>query len=51
MAPVWEEEILRRMEMGNLLFSSDQAVRMRARIRGAERTLVSVGKNIRVVDF
>jgi hypothetical protein len=51
MAPVWEEEILRRMEMGNLLFSSDQAVRMRARIRGAERTLVSVGKNTRVVDF
>ena len=51
MAPVWKEEILRRMEMGNLLFSSDQAVRMRARIRSAERTLVSVGKNTRVVDF
>lgn len=55
MAAVWREEELRTLGMGNLLFSSDQAARMRARIRGSERTLVSVGasagKNTRGVGF
>jgi hypothetical protein len=32
MSPVWTREVLRRMEMGNLQFNSDQASRMRARI-------------------
>jgi hypothetical protein len=43
MTPVWKEEVLRRMEMGSLLFNSDQATRMRTRIRRGERTLVSMG--------
>jgi hypothetical protein len=43
MAPVWEAEVLRNMEMGILLFDSDQAARMRARIRNDERTFVTVG--------
>ncbi len=43
MAAVWEKEIVRHMEMGGLLFSRDQATRMRARVRRAERTLGSVG--------
>ena len=43
MAPVWEKEALRNMEMGGLLFNRDQASRMRARVRGDERILVSMG--------
>jgi hypothetical protein len=43
MAPVWEKEVLRHMEMGGLLFSRDQASRMRARVRGDERIFVSMG--------
>jgi hypothetical protein len=42
MAPVWEKETLRQMEMGSLLFNRDQASRMRARINVGERTLVSL---------
>lgn len=43
MAAVWEKETLRHIEMGGLLFSRDQATRIRARVSGDERTLVSVG--------
>ena len=42
MAAVWNEEALRNLRMGGLRFSGDQAARMRARIRGGERTLVRV---------
>ena len=43
MTPVWKETVLRRMDMGRLLFTRGQAFRMKARVRGGERTLVSVG--------
>ena len=43
MTPVWEEETLRHMEMGGLLFTRDQASRMRARISGGETTFISMG--------
>jgi hypothetical protein len=36
MAPHWEAEHLRRVGMGTLLFSLEQALRMRARIAGFE---------------
>ena len=32
MTPVWESECLRRMSMGNLLFTPDQAARMQSRL-------------------
>jgi hypothetical protein len=55
MAAVWREEELRNMGMGTLGFNGDQATRMRARIRGGERTLLSVraiaGRTMRGVDF
>jgi hypothetical protein len=41
MAAVWKEEALRNLRMGSLQFSGDQADRMRARIRGGERTMAS----------
>lgn len=34
MAPQWDQGRLRQMDMGNLLFTSEQASRMKARIRG-----------------
>jgi hypothetical protein len=43
MAPVWEKKALRHMEMGGLLFSGDQARRMRARVGGDESIFVSMG--------
>jgi hypothetical protein len=43
MAAVWNEETLRHMEMGGLLFTRDQASRMRGRIRRDRMTLVRVG--------
>jgi hypothetical protein len=43
MAPVWRKGILRQMEMGNLLFSSEQASRMRARIRDRGLRMAGVG--------
>jgi hypothetical protein len=43
MARAWNAEILRDMEMGILLFTPDQASRMRARIGGGGMTLVRVG--------
>jgi hypothetical protein len=43
MAPVWKKDILRQMEMGNLLFSSEQASRMRARIGDRGIRMASVG--------
>jgi len=43
MTPVWRGEVLRRMDMGSLLFTSEQASAMRARIRGREMGRVSVG--------
>ena len=51
MAAVWKEEALRNLGMGSLQFSGDQADRMRARIGGGERTMVTERKNTRVVDF
>jgi hypothetical protein len=47
MTAVWSDEVLRDMEMGSLLFNRDQAIRMRAQIRGSERTLVSRGAGAR----
>jgi hypothetical protein len=47
---LWKEEILRRIEMGELLFSRDQASLMRTRIRGAEMTLVRVEVKYGKVD-
>jgi hypothetical protein len=46
MAAVWKEDTLRHMEMGDLLFSRDQASRMRGRIRGDRMTLVSAGTSV-----
>jgi len=43
MTPVWRRELLRRLDMGNLLFTSEQASAMKSRIRGQEMTLISVG--------
>jgi hypothetical protein len=55
MAAVWKEEALRNLGMGALQFSGDQAVRMRARIGGGERTMVrvtaSAGRNMRGAGF
>jgi hypothetical protein len=55
MAAVWREEALRNLGMGSLHFSGDQAARMRARIRGGERTMVrvtaSAGRNTGGFDF
>jgi hypothetical protein len=55
MAAVWNEDALRNLRMGGLRFSDDQAARMRARIRGGERTLVrvtaSAGRNMGGLDF
>ena len=45
MSPVWRGEVLLRMEMGSLLFTSEQASAMKARIRGQEISLVSVGRS------
>lgn len=36
MTPVWKDQTLRRMEMGSLLFTREQASLMRARIRGGD---------------
>ena len=36
MTPVWEAECLRRISMGNLLFTSEQGVRMRSRLRRSD---------------
>ncbi len=55
MAAVWREESLRDLGMGGLHFSGDQAARMRARIRGGERTTVtgraSAGRNMGGLGF
>lgn len=55
MAAVWREEALRNLGMGGLRFSGDQAARMRARIRGGERTMVrvtaSAGRNMGGLGF
>jgi hypothetical protein len=55
MAAVWKEDELRNMGMGTLWFNGYQAARMRTRIRGGERTVVSVraiaGRNLRGADF
>ena len=55
MAAVWKEEALRNLGMGSLQFSGDQADRMRARIGGGERKMVSVrasaGRNMRGAGF
>jgi hypothetical protein len=55
MAAVWKEKALRNLGLGSLQFSGDQADRMRARIRGGERAMVSArasaGRNMRGPGF
>jgi len=45
MTPVWRGEVLRRMDMGSLLFTSEQASAMKARILGREMRLARVGES------
>jgi hypothetical protein len=47
MTPVWRGDVLRRMDMGRLLFTPEQASVMKARIGGQEMSLVSVGGSAR----
>ncbi len=55
MAAVWTEKAWRNLGMGSLQFSGDQADRMRARLRGGERAVVSArasaGRNMRGAGF
>jgi hypothetical protein len=39
MCPVWKKTVLQRMEMGSLLFTKDESVKMKGRLAGepAER--------------
>jgi len=44
MTPVWKGDVLRRINMGSLLFTQEQASVMKARIGGGEVSLVRVGR-------
>jgi hypothetical protein len=42
MTPVWESECLRRMNMGNLLFTPEQAARMQSRLQSDSRKFTAL---------
>ena len=44
MTPVWKGDVLRRIDMGNLLFTQEQASVMNARLGRGEVSLVRVGR-------
>jgi hypothetical protein len=44
MAPVWERESLRQVDMGHLLFNQEQGMRMRERVRDDRRMVLFGGK-------